>query len=127
MRQVGVIAAGALHALRHHRARLAEDHARAARLASEAAEIPGLSVEPGQVETNIVVARLADGAAPPEVWVERLRARGVGVVRFGARALRLVTHLDVDDAGLALAVRELRAVAAELAAAGSTDSAARGS
>jgi threonine aldolase len=118
MRQAGIIAAGALHALRHHRARLEEDHRRARRLAHDLAETPGFALDPAEVETNIVVGRLAAGAADPAIWVDRLRARGVGVVPFGARALRMVTHLDLDDAGLEFAVREVRAVARDLAAAG---------
>jgi threonine aldolase len=114
MRQVGIIAAGALHALRHHRERLQEDHARARRLAEALAGLPGFAVEPTETETNIVVARLAPGAAGPVRWVEALRARGVSVVPFGPSALRMVTHLDIDDAALDLAIREVRAAAAQL-------------
>jgi threonine aldolase len=124
MRQAGIIAAGALHALRHHRARLAEDHARAGRLAAELAGLPGFAVDPAETETNIVVARLAPGAASPQRWVDALRARGVAVVRFGPSALRMVTHLDVDDDALDFAVRAVREVAQELGRArdGSRDS-----
>lgn len=118
MRQAGIIAAGALYALRNHRERLAEDHARAMRLAVALAGLPGFAVDPAQTETNIVVARLAPGAADPPRWVEALLARGVAVVRFGPRALRMVTHLDVDDAALDFAVEAVRGVAAELGRAG---------
>lgn len=114
MRQAGIIAAGALHALRHHRGRLAEDHARARRLAVALAELPGFAVDPAETETNIVVARLTPGAADPPCWVEALRARGVAVVRFGPMALRMVTHLDIDDLALDFAVSAVREVAAEL-------------
>ncbi len=114
MRQAGIVAAGALHALRHHRARLADDHERARRLADALRDVEGFAVDPAEVETNIVVARLAPEAADPQQWVEALAERGIGVVRFGPRALRMVAHLDVDDAALAAAVREIRAVAALL-------------
>jgi threonine aldolase len=114
MRQAGIVAAGALHALRHHRGRLAEDHARARRLAEALVGLPGVAVDPEETSTNMVVTRLIPGAAAPERWVEALRERGVAVVRFGPAALRMVTHLDIDDAALDLAVREVRAVAAEL-------------
>ncbi len=115
MRQAGIIAAGALHALRHHRERLAEDHARARRLARALADLPAFAIDPQETETNIVVARLAAGAPAPPEWVAALRDRGVAVVPFGPSALRMVTHLDLDDAAVDFAVREIRAVAAELA------------
>jgi threonine aldolase len=114
MRQAGIIAAGALHALRHHRERLAEDHARARRMAAALAGLPGFAVDPAETETNIVVARLAPGVADPQRWVEALSVRSVAVVRFGPAALRMVTHLDIDDDALDFAVRAVREVAAEL-------------
>ena len=120
MRQAGIIAAGALYALQRNRARLPEDHERARRLAHRLTGIPGFAVDPAVVETNIVVARLAAGAAEPDSWVRALADRGIGVVRFGPRALRMVTHLDVSEEGLELAVSQCRAVAAELASAGSS-------
>ena len=100
MRQAGIIAAGALHALRHHRERLAEDHRRARRLAEGLAAVRGLLCDPAQVDTNIVVASLQPEAGPPARWCESLAAEGVRVVPFGARALRLVTHLDISDADI---------------------------
>jgi threonine aldolase len=114
MRQAGIVAAGALHALRYHRGRLADDHVRARRLAEGLVGLPGIAVDPEETATNIVVTRLTPAAAAPERWVAALRERGVAVVRFGPAALRMVTHLDIDDAALDLAVREVRAVAAEL-------------
>ena len=61
MRQAGIIAAGALHALHHHRERLADDHANARRLAEGLAGHRRLRTEPAAVETNIVLARAGDG------------------------------------------------------------------
>jgi threonine aldolase len=90
MRQAGVLAAAGLYALDHHVARLAEDHEHARLLAKR------LGVDPGTVETNMVV--LDDVAAP--VIAEAAKARGVLVSQVSARRIRLVTHLDVDRAGV---------------------------
>ena len=101
MRQVGLLAAGALHALDHHVERLADDHALARRLADGLAALPGLVVTPPQ--TNIVFARLADGdAARGAALLAHLQSRGV--LATGLIGLRFVTHLDVDDAGIARAI-----------------------
>lgn len=96
-RQAGMLAAACLHALDHHVARLADDHARAARLAQRLAGIDGLAVL-GQ-HTNMVFI---------DVPVERLRALDAHLREAGIRisigylpTVRLVTHLDVDDAGIA--------------------------
>lgn len=97
MRQAGIIAAGALHALRHHRGRLAEDHARARRLAEALAGLPGIRLDPASVDTNIVVAGLSARAERPPRWCAWLRERGILAVPFGSDGIRLVTHLDVDD------------------------------
>ena len=96
-RQAGMLAAACLHALDHHVARLAEDHARAARLAERLRAIDGLTVL-GQ-HTNMVFI---------DVPMERLRALDAHLREAGIRisigylpTLRLVTHLDVDDDGIA--------------------------
>lgn len=100
MRQVGIVAAGALYALRHHRDRLPEDHARARRLAEALARIPGLAIDAGEVETNILIVGVEPEARLAR-YVEALKARGVLVVPFGGPGrFRAVTHLDVDDAGI---------------------------
>ena len=108
IRQGGVLAAACLHALDHHRERLAEDHARAQGLARALAETEGLAAHPGPVETNMVLIHLDDPADSPEAAAKRARAEGVWVVPFGPRTLRAVLHLDVDDAALAGAVAGLR-------------------
>ncbi|MBM7118539.1 threonine aldolase family protein [Archangium primigenium] len=107
MRQVGVLAAGALYALEHHVERLAEDHALARRLAAGLAEVPGVTVDPRQVETNMVVAEFA---APQAESVARLAAQGVLVGATGSspRAVRLVTHLDVSAADIDEVLRRVR-------------------
>jgi threonine aldolase len=108
MRQAGVVAAAGRIALRDNIARLAQDHARARRLATELSGIPGLRVDPAQVETNIVIADVD----PPEAvsgWLEVLRAGGVLAGTMGRGRIRFVTHLDVDDAGIDRAVAVMRA------------------
>ena len=117
MRQAGVIAAAALYALEHHVARLPEDHARAARLASGLAVLPGVRLDPAAIDTNIVFFEL-DGAAdhPSEAALdglefrERLAAEGVLCSGTGPQRLRMVTHLDVDDAAIDEALAAARRV-----------------
>ncbi|MEP6852685.1 MAG: GntG family PLP-dependent aldolase [bacterium] len=98
MRQVGILAAAGRYALAHHVERLAEDHARARRLAE------ALGADATTVDTNIVVLDVPDAA---EV-AAKAAADGVLVSALGPSFLRLVTHLDVDDAGLARATEILR-------------------
>jgi threonine aldolase len=102
MRQAGVLAAAALHALERHVARLAEDHANARRLADGLAGLPGVSVE--APESNIVFVDVAGPRAAG--LLEYLKARGV--LATGLYRLRFVTHLDVDAAGVDRAVAAMR-------------------
>jgi threonine aldolase len=98
MRQVGVLAAACLHALDHHVERLADDHARAARLAAGWQQLPGVRVS--TPDSNIVLVDMADASVDPQAIADALEAQGVRVLTFGPRRLRAVTHLDVDDAGI---------------------------
>lgn len=98
LRQVGLLAAAADHALTHHVARLADDHALARRLAEGLAALPGVTVTPPQ--TNIVFVQVSDGRGP--ALLEHLKARGV--LATGLIGLRFVTHLDVDAAGIEHAI-----------------------
>jgi len=107
MRQAGVIAAAALYALEHHVERLPEDHARAARLAAGLAALPGIRLDPATVDTNIVFFELGGASDdPPEAALdglefrERLAAEGVLCSGTGPQRLRMVTHLDIDDAAI---------------------------
>lgn len=103
MRQAGIIAAGALYALRHHRARLAEDHANAKALASGLAALEGLEGDPADVETNMARVRVL--AMPAQQLVDRLKSRGVLVLAVSADTIRAVTNLMVsaEDIGKAVA------------------------
>ena len=93
MRQAGIIAAGALYALDHHRERLIRDHANAKRLASGIAGIDGIEIDPATVETNIVIFRVTSMAAAE--LVERLGAAGVLVLARDAESIRAVANLNV--------------------------------
>jgi len=109
MRQAGIIAAGGVYALRHHVARLAEDHANARRLAEGLADLPGVKLDPGEVETNIVFFDLTGGLDAPAA-VEQLLTQGVRIGALGPRTLRAVTHLDITAAGIDRALDAARRV-----------------
>jgi threonine aldolase len=97
MRQAGVIAAAGLVALRTMVERLAEDHARARALAEAVAERwPDGGCDPARVRTNVVTWHHRD----PDAVVAHLRGQGVLAGTIAPGVLRLVTHHDVDDAGV---------------------------
>ncbi len=111
MRQAGVIAAAALYALDHHVERLAEDHANAKLLAQAVTETPGLSLESGPVETNLVWIEVDPKLGTAAEVAGRLKARGVLVSALGPRVLRACTHLDVSRDQVIRAADCLRALA----------------
>jgi threonine aldolase len=101
MRQAGVLAGAALHAMEHHVARLAEDHAKAKRLAEGFANIKGLALHPEQqkhgVESNLVFFDLSPTLAMTAADLSaKLRTMGVLIMATGPRRMRAVTHLDVS-------------------------------
>jgi threonine aldolase len=115
MRQVGVVAAAALHGLNHHRERLPEDHRRARRLAEAIAATPGLRLNPREIETNIVIAEIEEPHDRIAAFVAAVESEGVRVAPFGGPGrFRAVTHLDVDDAGIERAIAAIRAAAASV-------------
>jgi len=112
MRQAGVIAAAGIVALQKMVGRLAEDHTNAQRLAYGLARIPGISIQPERVKTNIVAFQSPTTISGTE-FIQRLDARGVKVGNRGGRTVRAVTHrmittTDVDQAleRIALSVRD---------------------
>jgi threonine aldolase len=105
-RQSGIVAAGCRYALDNHVERLAEDHANARFLAERLAELPGVTLDPDEVETNIVIFGVDDAAG----LVTRLADR-VELQVVDPRHVRAVTHLDV---GRPEVERALEAFAAEL-------------
>ena len=105
MRQAGIVAAGALYALDHHVERLADDHALAGTLAAGLAAVPGVTLDPASVTTNIVVFEVDDAPG----LVAALADAGVKMGALGPRTVRAVTHLDVDADGVERAVAAVRA------------------
>jgi threonine aldolase len=104
LRQAGIIAAAGLYALDHHVERLAEDHENAQALAEGLAELPGIELDPTQVETNIVVFGYRDPAA----LCAALEREGVLMGAVGPRTVRAVTHLDVDRTNIDTALAAVR-------------------
>ncbi len=105
MRQAGLLAAAASHALDHHVDRLADDHALAQRLAQGLEGIDGVVVE--APHTNIVFADLTGAAqARSSELIASLNQQGI--LATGLYRLRFVTHLDVDAAGVDRAVAAIR-------------------
>jgi threonine aldolase len=102
MRQVGILAAAGAHALAHHIDRLADDHARARRLAS-AVDRFGV-VDPAAVRTNLVLLDLTKTRWNAPALTAAAAERGVLIAPMLPHLARLVTHLDVDDAGIDRAV-----------------------
>jgi threonine aldolase len=106
LRQAGILAAAAIHALDHHVERLADDHALARRLAEGLQGLPGLSVK--RPETNIVFLELSQ-PVPGEGALLLAHLRRHGVLATGLVGLRFVTHLDVNAAGIDRAIAAVRA------------------
>jgi threonine aldolase len=104
MRQVGIIAAAGLYALKHNVGRLVDDHTRARRLAEAVARIPKLTVDLDTVQTNILVIGVGSTGMGVDECVKLLEKQGLLVVPFGGARIRAVTHLDVDDADIDKAV-----------------------
>jgi threonine aldolase len=98
LRQSGIAAAAMLYALDHHVDRLADDHARAKRLAE------GIGIDPANVETNFVPIPDDPGLT------ERLLERGVGIGGLRAGWRRAVTHLDIGDAEIDEAIERMQEV-----------------
>ena len=109
-RQAGIMAAAGLVALETGPERLHLDHERARRLADGLAELLPGTVDPGTVETNMVYADTEAVGLEPLATIGRLGEFGVGAT-FVSGKVRMVTHVDVDDDGLALALDAWRAIA----------------
>lgn len=109
MRQVGVVAAPGLLALRDGPAQLALDHAHARQLAEGLAAIDTLEVDVVACETNILFVKSRAGPAAAERLTAALAERGVWAIALGALGIRFVTHRHVDDSDVARAVAAVKA------------------
>ncbi|MGH2679046.1 MAG: beta-eliminating lyase-related protein, partial [Actinomycetota bacterium] len=110
-RQAGIVAAAGLVALEEGPKHLGEDHERARRLAEGIAELLPGAIDLEQVETNMVLVDTEAVGSPLLDALERLATHGVGVTHTGGK-IRMVTHLDVDDAGIGIALEAWRELAA---------------
>jgi len=110
MRQVGILAAGAIYALDHHVNRLADDHRHAKTLAQAIQETPGLRLEPPYVETNLVWFEVDPALASAPTIAGRLSEKGILVHPAGPTTLRACTHLDVSEEQTAYVADTLRAL-----------------
>jgi threonine aldolase len=114
MRQAGVLAAAGLIALEEHPRKLAADHANARYLAEALSRIPGISVDPAKVQTNIVIYDVSGCGIPASEFSARLKAKGVLMNAVGETQLRLVTHYDVNREGGEIAIQAIAEVASSL-------------
>jgi threonine aldolase len=104
MRQAGIVAAAGVYALEHHVDRLADDHARARRLA-EGWQAAGLPIDLAQVQTNFVQLDVGAIGLARDAALTTLRDGGVGLSStIHPTIVRAVTHLDVDDDGIERAI-----------------------
>jgi threonine aldolase len=104
MRQVGLLAAGALYAVEHNIQRLEEDHRHAGKLAEAVSVLPGLFVDMDAVQTNIIFIELQKTKTTAEQTVRALRDQGVLILATGPNRLRAVTHLDVSEQDIEQAI-----------------------
>jgi threonine aldolase len=93
MRQAGVLAAAGLIALEQMPARLSEDHANARLIAEGLAGLPGVTIDPAKVVTNIVIFDIAE---PVDEFIAAAKRRGVLLLGVGGTRVRAVTHYDVS-------------------------------
>jgi len=110
MRQVGVLAAAGLIALEKSPARLHEDHENAKHLAEGIAQIPGLKIDPASVRSNIVIFDCKATGKNAVELCDALHERGIWAQDTAFYSVRMVTHWNVDRAGIDRALGELRAV-----------------
>ena len=110
MRQAGIIAAGALHALEQHRDRLAEDHDNAQRLREGCEACGPLAIRGNRVDTNIVICEVDETWASADKLAATLEAQGVRCFAIGPQAIRFVTHLDVDASQIEAACKIIQKI-----------------
>ena len=108
MRQIGILAAAGHYALDHNIAVLAEDHRRAKEIAIALNSVVPSVIDPASVQTNIVGLDLAELNITAAELATRCKAEGLLIGALGPKYARLVTHLDIDDAGTAYAIDVLK-------------------
>ena len=113
MRQIGILAAGALYALKHQMDRLADDHANARLLARTVGQISSLCLSDEEPDTNIVIFHIAKNWGTAAQFSDSLKQAGVLSLAFGPQSVRLVTHLDVSREQIESACEAIRNVASQ--------------
>jgi len=113
LRQAGIVAAGAIYAMEHHVERLEIDHENARAFAEEIRQIDGITLDPPDVQTNLVFFDVDAELGNAAQLSARLKARGVRINACGPQRLRACTHLDVDREMVLRAAAELAAAVAE--------------
>jgi threonine aldolase len=106
MRQVGILAAAGLYALEHNRADLETDHRNASLLAAGLARLDAFSVDPEQVETNIVMFDVT-GGRNALTTIDQMKRLGVLMVPFGPNTIRATTHRDIERSDIQLVLELL--------------------
>ena len=114
MRQAGIISAAGVYALEHHVERLADDHENAKALANALAEVPGIDLDPPEIETNMVYFDVSGTGLEAAEICDRLLARGVRIGVVGRTRMRAVTHLDATRDDVEEAALTVRQVVASL-------------
>jgi threonine aldolase len=104
MRQSGLIAAGALYALKHNRDRLSDDHANARLFAESIADVEGVALDVDSVQTNIVYFDVAKAAPIVDACLDN----GVAMLVDGPTVIRAVFHLDVTAEATSRAINVVR-------------------
>ena len=97
MRQIGLLAAAGHYALEHNIDRMADDHARAKKMAIALAAHDSSLIDPATVDTNIVGLELSQAGITAADFAARCKEKGLWVSALGKSYARLVTHLDFDD------------------------------
>src|SRR5436309_2875753 len=110
MRQAGVLAAAGLLALEKGPERLRIDHDNAKSLATQVAMVPGMTLNPEKVQTNIVIVDVKKSGWSSADFLQALATRGVLAVPVDNEKVRMVTHLDVDRSKIEKAAKVIREV-----------------
>jgi len=110
LRQSGIVTSACLYALDHHVERLHDDHENARRLHAGLGQMSGVTLQNEVCETNLVFFDVSGTGKDARDIAAQLIAQGVRIGASSATRMRAVTHLDVDAAGIDLALDALRKV-----------------
>ncbi|MHC4640272.1 MAG: low-specificity L-threonine aldolase [Planctomycetota bacterium] len=111
MRQAGILAAAGIVALEEMVERLSEDHANAKRLAEGIAQIEGLAIDVGAVQTNIIYFELVSDKVDAQAFLARLGEQGIKLLCLGgARRFRVVTHYGIEAEDIKVTLAALKEV-----------------